>query len=188
MVTLQLGQLDIPLRQRLLIHDLAWLDLESVLAELGEKLICRIAYSDGTLEMRMPLPEHRQECKLAKINNQNFVSMPTGRLKERIEELCRHCGIEFMAVDEAHSLQTTFLDGDELPNYGEKPDGWQTSGKRVKGGLYRTAQNLYISADCNRAANILRKVATTLGLCLKGVSRSASLRVRLWTHSIIPAL
>jgi Uma2 family endonuclease len=64
MVTLQLRQLDIPLGQRLLIHDLDWSDLEAVLAELGEKRVCRIAYSDGTLEMRMPLPEHEIDKEL----------------------------------------------------------------------------------------------------------------------------
>jgi transposase len=38
--------------------------------------------------------------------------------------------------------------------------------------------------NCNGAANIIRKVATTLGLCLEGVCRGAlttPLRVRIWT-------
>jgi transposase len=40
--------------------------------------------------------------------------------------------------------------------------------------LYRTGLlNWCINADCNGAANILRKVATMLGLCLKGVGRGA---------------
>ena len=59
----------------------------------------------------------------------------------------------------------------------------QQSGKRVKRGLYRTANNQYINADCNGSGNILRKVATTLGLCLEGVSSGAlmtPLRFRLW--------
>jgi len=57
---------------------------------------------------------------------------------------------------------------------GAKPDGWKESGRRVKRGLYRTGLlNWCINADCNGAANILRKVATMLGLCLKGVGRGA---------------
>jgi len=72
-------------------------------------------------------------------------------LKKRIEELCQHYGIEFIEVDEAYSSQASFLDGDELLNYGEKTDGWQASGKRVKRGLYQT----------------MRKVSRTLGLCLQ---------------------
>ena len=66
------------------------------------------------------------------------------------------------------------MDRDYLPKFGEKPEGWKESGKRVKRGLYRTGLlNWYINADCNGAANILRKVATMLGLCLKGVGRGA---------------
>jgi Uma2 family endonuclease len=61
MVTLQLQQLDVPLGQRLLIHDLDWSEFEAVLAELGEKRAARIAYSNGTLEIRMPLPKHERE-------------------------------------------------------------------------------------------------------------------------------
>ncbi|CAD0217958.1 transposase (fragment) [Planktothrix agardhii] len=53
----------------------------------------------------------------------------------------------------------------------------------IKRGLYRTADNWLINADCNGAANIGRKVATILGLDLSGVSRgelTAPLRVPLW--------
>lgn len=56
--------------------------------------------------------------------------------------------------------------------------------KRVKRGLYRTASNQYINADCNGAANILKKVATTLGLDLREVGSGeliTPLRVRFWT-------
>ena len=60
--------------------------------------------------------------------------------------------------------------------------GWKESGRRVKRGLYRTGlQNWYINADCNGAANIIRKVATRLGLDLSGVGRgvlTAPSRVR----------
>lgn len=126
----------------------------------------------------------KQECQMGKVNNQNFVAIPTGRLKERMAELCQHYGIEFVEVDEAYSSQASFLDGDELPNVGEKPDGWQASGKRVKRGLYQTAKGWLVNADANAGANLLGKVSRTLGLCLKGLSRGAlttPLRVCLWT-------
>ncbi|PIK87460.1 hypothetical protein SYN63AY4M2_08515 [Synechococcus sp. 63AY4M2] len=70
--------------------------------------------------------EQKQECGF----NQNFVFIPTGRFKERIAQLCQHYGMEFIEVEEAYSSQASFLDGDELPNYGEKPDGWRPSGLR----------------------------------------------------------
>jgi putative transposase len=59
----------------------------------------------------------------------------------------------------------------------------KASGKRTKRGIFRTALNQYINADCNGAANILRKVATTLGIDLSGVSMDAltrPIRIRFW--------
>jgi len=64
MVTLQLRQLTVPPGQRLLIHDLNWSEFEAILDELGEKRASRIAYSDGILEIRMPLPEHEVDKEL----------------------------------------------------------------------------------------------------------------------------
>ena len=115
--------------------------------------------------------------------NQKFVQIPTGRLKDRIAQLAEQYGIKFVETEESYTSKASFVDLDVLPKIGEKPDGWQESGKRVKRGLYRTANNQYINADCNGAANIIRKVAATLGLCLKGVSSGAlitPLRVRIW--------
>jgi putative transposase len=116
--------------------------------------------------------------------NQKFVQIPTARLKERIKQLCEQYGLRFAETEESYTSKASFVDQDFLPTIGEKPEGWHESGKRVKRGLYRTAQNIYVNSDCNGAANILRKVATTLGLCLKGVGRGAlttPLRFRLWT-------
>ena len=80
--------------------------------------------------------------------------------------------------------KASFLDGDYLPIYGEKPDDWKPSGKRTKRGLYRTAINWYINADGNGAANIIRKVSRTLGLDLSRLSRGVLTRpqrISLWS-------
>ena len=119
--------------------------------------------------------------------NQNFVQIPTGRVKERIKQLCEQYGLRFVETEESYSSKASFLDSDELPKIGAKPGQWQESGERVKRGLYRTATNWYINADCNAAANILRKVSATLGLDLNGVSRGAlttPLKVRFWASRI----
>jgi Uma2 family endonuclease len=58
MVTLQLRQISVPPGHRVLFHDVSWLEFEAILEELGEHRASRIAYSQGTLEIRMPLPEH----------------------------------------------------------------------------------------------------------------------------------
>ncbi len=115
----------------------------------------------------------KQGINLGKKTNQSFTCIPTGRLKDRIKQMCELYGIEFIETEESYTSKASFIDGDFLPTFGEKPEGWKESGKRVKRGLYRTAQGHLINADCNGAANILRKVATILGLSLDGVSRGA---------------
>ncbi|MDB9526760.1 Uma2 family endonuclease [Oscillatoria sp. CS-180] len=58
MVTLQLRQLEVPIGQRLLLHDVDWAEFESVLDELGPHRGTRIAYDNGILEIMAPSPEH----------------------------------------------------------------------------------------------------------------------------------
>jgi len=116
--------------------------------------------------------------------HQNFVQIPTGRLKGRIAQLCEQYGIRFIETEESYTSKASFVDLDVLPKFREKPEGWQPSGQRVKRGLYPTLEGLLINCDCNGAANIGRKVAATLGLCLMGVSRGdliTPLKVPLWT-------
>ena len=51
----------------------------------------------------------------------------------------------------------------------KNPNGASKRGKRIKRGLYRTANGKLINADCNAAANILKKVSTQLGVSLAEV-------------------
>jgi Uma2 family endonuclease len=60
MVTLQLQQLVVHPGQRIQLQAVNWNEFEAILAELGDKRACRIAYSDEILEIRMPLPEHEK--------------------------------------------------------------------------------------------------------------------------------
>jgi IS605 OrfB family transposase len=106
-------------------------------------------------------------------NNQNWVQIPTGRLKQRVQQLCEASGIQFIETEESYTSQASFLDGDFLPTIGAKPESWKPSGARVKRGLYRTALGWLINADCNGAANVIRKVATQLGLNLAKVGRGS---------------
>lgn len=127
---------------------------------------------------------NKQEINLGKQNNQKFVQVPTARLKERISQLCRQYGINFVETEESYTSKASFLDNDELPKYGEKPDNWKPSGKRTKRGLYSTALNWYVNADANGAVNIIRKVSTTLGLDLSEVCRAsltAPQRIKIWS-------
>jgi lycopene cyclase CruP len=114
-----------------------------------------------------------QEINLGSKTNQIFVLIPTARLKDRISQLCERHGIRFIEIEESSTSKASFLDADELPTFGAKPEGWKESTRRVKRRLYCSKDGVKINADCNGAANILPKVWATLGLFLEGVSRGA---------------
>lgn len=132
----------------------------------------------------------KDSADMGKKNNQKFVQIPTASLKDRIAQLCEQYGIKFVETEESYTSKSSFLDNDVLPKFGEKPEGWQSSGKRIKRGLFKTQSNILVNADANGAANIIAKVAIKLGLELSGISRVsliAPLKVRLWTLQESPA-
>jgi Uma2 family endonuclease len=55
---LELSRFEVLPGQRLVLRDVTWPEFEAILAELGERRSSRIAYSQKTLEIFMPLPEH----------------------------------------------------------------------------------------------------------------------------------
>jgi len=57
---LELRQLKIQPGQQLLVEDVNWQQFETILAELGERRASRISYSNGLLEIMVPLPEHEK--------------------------------------------------------------------------------------------------------------------------------
>ncbi len=113
---------------------------------------------------------------IGKKNNQEFVQVPTAKLKDRIAQLCKQYGLRFVETEESYTSKASFLDDDFLPTFGEKSERWKPSGKRgqrQKGvrhnlgrGGYQTADGSRINSDCNGAVNIIRKVATQLGIGL----------------------
>lgn len=128
---------------------------------------------------------NKDSINIGKKNNSEFVPIPTARLKDRIAGLCEQYEIRFVETEESYTSKASFLDGDYLPTYGEKPNDWKPSGKRTKRGLYRVeCKWWYINADCNGAANIIRKVSRTLGLDLSRLSRGVLTRpqrIKLWS-------
>ncbi|BAY47926.1 transposase [Scytonema sp. HK-05] len=115
---------------------------------------------------------HKVGSHMSKVNNQNFVPIPTGRLIARLKQLASEYGIVVTVTEEAYTSKASFLDGDTLHKFGEKPTYWKPSGRRVERGLYKTATGLLINADANGAANIAQKVATQLGVSLVEVGRA----------------
>lgn len=113
------------------------------------------------------------QCKanLGKKNNQIFTHLPFGKIREKLEYLCKRYNINYILQEESYTSKASFLDNDELPIYNaDNPQTYEFSGKRVKRGLYRTKNNYLFNADCNGALNILRKskaVDLTV-LCYRG--------------------
>jgi IS605 OrfB family transposase len=103
-------------------------------------------------------PGWKQNINIGKVNNQKFVQIPHWQLKSKLSALCERYGIEFREQEESYTSKASALDGDELPTYNaDSPKKYKFSGKRVKRGLYRSAQGHLINADCNGAWNIGRK-------------------------------
>ncbi|MFB2982935.1 RNA-guided endonuclease InsQ/TnpB family protein [Microseira sp. BLCC-F43] len=109
----------------------------------------------------------KTNANLGKVSNQKFVQIPLGKLKDRLKQLCDLHGLRFVETEESYTSKASYLDGDSLPKYGEKPNGWKASGRRIFRGLYRSANGFLVNADLNGAANILRKVASFSSLRLR---------------------
>ncbi len=58
MMLLELKRIYIPPGQTVVLRDVTWQELETILEELGEHRAARIAYDRGMLEIMAPLPEH----------------------------------------------------------------------------------------------------------------------------------
>lgn len=107
---------------------------------------------------------------MGKVNNQQFVQLPLGNIKEKLEYLCELYGIRFVKQEESYTSKSSFFDQDILPNYNaDNPAGYVFSGKRIKRGLYQHRRGV-VNADVNGALNILRKsnVVSVYGLCSRG--------------------
>ena len=102
--------------------------------------------------------ELQTKADLGKRNNQNFVFIPLGKLRMRLESLCKYHGITFIKQEESYTSKASFFDNDRIPDYKEKGiSNSDFSGKRIKRGLYQTKNGYCFNADCNAALNILRK-------------------------------
>ncbi|MEH2347453.1 MAG: Uma2 family endonuclease [Nostoc sp.] len=58
---LKLQQIIVKPGQQMLLQDISWQQLENILDEMGERRAARISYSNGWLEIIVPLPEHEKD-------------------------------------------------------------------------------------------------------------------------------
>ena len=79
----------------------------------------------------------KSHANMGRLNNQKFTQIPLGKLKDRLKQLCDLHGIRYQETEESYTSKASYLDGDSLPVYGQKPEGWKASGKGVERGLYQ---------------------------------------------------
>ena len=129
-----------------------------------------LSYDVGTLVIGYN-QSFQNKTNLGKRNNQIFTQLPFGKIREKLEYLCKRYNINYILQEESYTSKASFFDNDELPIYNvDNPQTYEFSGKRVKRGLYQTKNNYRFNADCNGALNILRKSkAVDLSvLCCRG--------------------
>ena len=95
---------------------------------------------------------------IGKQNNQNFVNIPYGQLRGKLEYLCELNNISYVKQEESYTSKSSFWDRDDIPTYDvDNPKEYQFSGDRIHRGLYKTASGKTLNADVNGALNIMRK-------------------------------
>lgn len=100
----------------------------------------------------------QRNSHIGKPNNQNFVNIPYGRLRNKLEYLCELNDIVFIKQEESYTSKASFWDNDDIPTYNaDNPKEYQFNGKRIHRGLYKTAKGKVFNADVNGALNIMRK-------------------------------
>ena len=100
----------------------------------------------------------KRNIEIGKVNNQNFVQIPHGLLRQKLKYQCELYGIKYIEQEESYTSKASFFDNDELPTYNtDKLQNYKFSGKRISRGQYRTKSGYVLNADVNGALNILRK-------------------------------
>ena len=100
----------------------------------------------------------QRNTDMGKRNNQTFVNIPYGRLRDKLVYLCELNDITFVKQEESYTSKASFWDKDTIPVYNDdNPKEYQFSGKRVHRGQYKTKSGKTLNADVNGALNILRK-------------------------------
>lgn len=100
----------------------------------------------------------KQNTKMGKVNNQNFVQIPFTKLINMLQYKLASVGIKCVLQEESYTSKADYKAFDTIPVYGKEKGEPKFSGKRIKRGLYRHYNNSLSNADINGSANILRKV------------------------------
>ena len=127
----------------------------------------------------------QRDSHMGKKNNQNFVNIPFGEIRQKLQYLCELYGIEYTEQEESYTSQASFWDKDVMPIYNaDNPQKYEFSGRRIYRGMYQTSTGFLFNADVNGALNILRKsnVVSLIGLYSRG-GLATPVRIRMPVNS-----
>ena len=102
---------------------------------------CFIGHNDGW----------KNEVEMGKKNNQNFVSIPYSLLINMLRYKLEEKGGQLIELNEAYTSKCSFLDNEEIC----KHESYK--GKRIKRGLFLSADKKALNADINGSLNILKR-------------------------------
>ena len=98
----------------------------------------------------------QRNVNIGKVNNQSFVNIPLGKIKDKLDYMCKLAGIEFKLQEESYTSKASFFDNDDIPIQKDS-EKYIFNGERIKRGLYKTKKGYILNADVNGALNILKK-------------------------------
>ncbi|TJX12844.1 transposase, partial [Tissierella creatinini] len=61
----------------------------------------------------------QDKINIGRVNNQNFVNIPIGNIKSKLEYLCKLYNITYIKQEESYTSKASFFDGDEIPTIGD---------------------------------------------------------------------
>jgi putative transposase len=114
----------------------------------------------------------KQEIKLGKRNNQNFVGIPYQRLIDMIWYKATLEGINVKYQEEAYTSKCSSIDLEVIKRHENY------KGQRICRGLFKTSTNKLINADVNGSLNILRKAIPNINF-INGIEAAAALPKRI---------
>lgn len=94
----------------------------------------------------------KHEVNIGKRNNQNFAYIPFDNFISMLKYKSERQGLRFIIVNESHTSKCSSYDLEEICHH----DNYV--GKRVKRGLFKTKEGIFLNADINGSYNIMRKV------------------------------
>ena len=123
-------------------------------------------------------PTIQNKSNMGKTNNQNFVNIPFGNIREKLQYQCDRNNIKLIEQEESYTSKADFLANDNIPNYkvGDKTL-YKFSGIRISRGQYKSSTGIILNADINGALNIMRKANIIPALSVRIIEQPKRLRI-----------